>query len=135
MSWLSQEFNLADYYLFDRIAEGHGDRQAIRFGERVYSYDQVAQKSLAVCTLLGELGLRAGDRVYIVLPDMPPFAWTFFGALKSGAVVAMGNPLSSVDDLNYVIDYIQARVVVTTCLLYTSPSPRDGLLSRMPSSA
>ena len=26
-------------------------------------------------------------------------------------------------------------VVVRTCLLYTSPSPRDGLLSRMPSSA
>ena len=25
--------------------------------------------------------------------------------------------------------------VVGTCLLYTSPSPRDGLLSRMPSSA
>ena len=25
--------------------------------------------------------------------------------------------------------------VVTSCLLYTSPSPRDGLLSRMPSSA
>ena len=24
---------------------------------------------------------------------------------------------------------------ITTCLLYTSPSPRDGLLSRMPSSA
>ena len=26
-------------------------------------------------------------------------------------------------------------VIGTTCLLYTSPSPRDGLLSRMPSSA
>ena len=26
-------------------------------------------------------------------------------------------------------------LVVSTCLLYTSPSPRDGLLSRMPSSA
>ena len=26
-------------------------------------------------------------------------------------------------------------VAITTCLLYTSPSPRDGLLSRMPSSA
>ena len=25
--------------------------------------------------------------------------------------------------------------VISTCLLYTSPSPRDGLLSRMPSSA
>ena len=27
------------------------------------------------------------------------------------------------------------RLVTRTCLLYTSPSPRDGLLSRMPSSA
>ena len=27
------------------------------------------------------------------------------------------------------------RTIRTTCLLYTSPSPRDGLLSRMPSSA
>ena len=26
-------------------------------------------------------------------------------------------------------------ILITTCLLYTSPSPRDGLLSRMPSSA
>ena len=26
-------------------------------------------------------------------------------------------------------------VIIMTCLLYTSPSPRDGLLSRMPSSA
>ena len=29
----------------------------------------------------------------------------------------------------------QPAPVVDTCLLYTSPSPRDGLLSRMPSSA
>ena len=30
--------------------------------------------------------------------------------------------------------YIQT-IHIYTCLLYTSPSPRDGLLSRMPSSA
>ena len=29
----------------------------------------------------------------------------------------------------------KSREVATACLLYTSPSPRDGLLSRMPSSA
>ena len=29
----------------------------------------------------------------------------------------------------------RAREIVSSCLLYTSPSPRDGLLSRMPSSA
>ena len=30
---------------------------------------------------------------------------------------------------------VAASGLVITCLLYTSPSPRDGLLSRMPSSA
>ena len=44
----------------------------------------------------------------------------------------------------YIVRYIEhgaewatfaANSSVYTCLLYTSPSPRDGLLSRMPSSA
>src|SRR5664279_5849416 len=30
---------------------------------------------------------------------------------------------------------VDGEIVIKTCLLYTSPSPRDGLLSRMPSSA
>ena len=34
-----------------------------------------------------------------------------------------------------IYNFIQWRHLLTTCLLYTSPSPRDGLLSRMPSSA
>ena len=33
------------------------------------------------------------------------------------------------------LDYVGRDVKVVDCLLYTSPSPRDGLLSRMPSSA
>ena len=31
--------------------------------------------------------------------------------------------------------YVNLGIGMPTCLLYTSPSPRDGLLSRMPSSA
>ena len=31
--------------------------------------------------------------------------------------------------------WVQAKTNIPDCLLYTSPSPRDGLLSRMPSSA
>ena len=37
------------------------------------------------------------------------------------------------DDLEYADEITLGRSI--TCLLYTSPSPRDGLLSRMPSSA
>ena len=42
-------------------------------------------------------------------------------------------------DIKNISDYDMEKMVfgyiVGTCLLYTSPSPRDGLLSRMPSSA
>ena len=34
-----------------------------------------------------------------------------------------------------ISDRVLHLIKISTCLLYTSPSPRDGLLSRMPSSA
>ena len=40
-----------------------------------------------------------------------------------------------VDESEVVESYIDADYPTDNCLLYTSPSPRDGLLSRMPSSA
>ena len=42
-----------------------------------------------------------------------------------------------IDDVNLQRDVAQGRIAGLSedCLLYTSPSPRDGLLSRMPSSA
>ncbi len=107
-------FNLADYYLFDRIAEGSGARTALRFGDRSWTYDEVADRTSRTADVLLRTGLRHGDRVYIVLPDVPPFAWAFFGALKAGAVVAMGNPLTPSDGLEYVLEYVQPRILVTT---------------------
>ena len=53
----------------------------------------------------------------------------------------MKEPVEEVtdDELNNYDEKVQARIKKFTrgyhCLLYTSPSPRDGLLSRMPSSA
>jgi benzoate-CoA ligase family protein len=107
-------FNLADYFLFDRLREGRGAHPAVRFGARVYSYDEVVARTNALASYFDVVGVAPEARVYIVLPDTPPFAWTFFAALAHGNVVAMGNPVAPRDDLAYVVDYIRATVVVTT---------------------
>ena len=52
------------------------------------------------------------------------------GFLGSGKNIA--DATGGVDDIGL---RSQANLIFTACLLYTSPSPRDGLLSRMPSSA
>ena len=55
-------------------------------------------------------------------------------ALELGAVEVIGKPDTTVREGMEEIS-IQIVDAVKACLLYTSPSPRDGLLSRMPSSA
>ena len=57
--------------------------------------------------------------------------------------VFTGNHLSIIDSMKKIEEkelevfriQIFESTVASNCLLYTSPSPRDGLLSRMPSSA
>jgi benzoate-CoA ligase family protein len=106
-------FNLAQYFLFDRIGEGLGPKIAIRYGDRSYTYEEVAKKSRAFAALLESADIRRGERVLIVLPDTPPFAWAFFGTLARGAVVAMGNPDVSIESLEYLVEYTRATCVVT----------------------
>ena len=61
------------------------------------------------------------------------------GAKRMMAYMAMEN-MKPIDKTNTLLDQTMGAkyarsVMATVCLLYTSPSPRDGLLSRMPSSA
>ncbi|HRG94813.1 MAG TPA: benzoate-CoA ligase family protein [Polyangiaceae bacterium] len=109
-----EDLNLASYFLFDRIAEGLGAKTAIRFGERAYTYEYVAARSRHVAELLARSGVRRGERVLLVLPDCPPFAWAIFGAFLRGAVVAMGNPHAPLESLDYLVGYTRATCVVTT---------------------
>jgi len=123
----SDDLNLTDYFLLDRLKDGLGDKVAIRFGERAWTYAEVADRSLALARwLVGVVGLRPEERVYIVLPDLPTFAWSIFGALAAGGVVTMGNPVAPIDDLAYVVDYVRASVVITT------PEVAAALADRLP---
>jgi benzoate-CoA ligase family protein len=108
-----ETLHLADYFLFERLAEGLGHKTAMLYGERAYSYEYVAQRTRQCSSLFVQGGVRRGERVLIVLPDTPPFAWVFFGTLAMGAVVAMGNPDSPIEQLEYLIGYTRATAVVT----------------------
>ncbi len=111
---MSDFFNLADYFLFDRERDGKGAKPAIRFGARSWTYTEVAERSRALARYLVDGGLAPEQRVYIVLSDVPPFAWGIFATLAAGGILAMGNPISPPDDLRYVLDYVRASVLITT---------------------
>ena len=68
------------------------------------------------------------------------YAMSWLGALSIGIGVSNTNNVNAQDSVEEVIVTASKKEqniqdVAMSCLLYTSPSPRDGLLSRMPSSA
>ena len=126
-----EQFNLADYFLFDRERDGKADKVALRFGDRAWTYGEVAARSRALARWLIEHGLRAEQRVYVVLPDVPPFAWAIFATLASGGVLAMGNPIAPADDLAYVLDYVKAAVLITTPEVAEALAPRLATLPHL----
>ncbi|HEY4176903.1 MAG TPA: benzoate-CoA ligase family protein [Kofleriaceae bacterium] len=121
-----EEFSLANYFLFDRLGEGLEDKVALRFGDRTWTYGEVADRTRALARFLVEAGLRPEQRVYIVLPDLPPFAWGIFATLAAGGVLAMGNNISPTDDLRYVLDYVKASALITTPAVAAALAPLMG---------
>jgi hypothetical protein len=54
-----EEFNLADYWLYDRLKEGKGGKTALRFGDRSWTYADVADRSRALARFLVDSGVRS----------------------------------------------------------------------------
>jgi acyl-coenzyme A synthetase/AMP-(fatty) acid ligase len=109
-----ETFNLADYFLFDRLSEGLAKKIALRFGARSWTYQQVADKTLQFSAALIAADVRRGERVLIALPDVPPFAWVFHGTIAAGAVVAMANPDVPFEQIRYLVEYTRCSAIVTT---------------------
>lgn len=109
----ADSFNLAHYYLFDRLNEGLAGKPAVLFGERSYSYGETAERATAFQRFLSLKGVRREERVLIILHDTPAHVWSFFGTLLHGAVVTMGNPEAPTQDLAYLVEYTRATVVIT----------------------
>jgi benzoate-CoA ligase len=107
-----ERFNMADYFLYHNLREGRGEKVCLYYKDASYTYAEVAEMSDRAGNMLRELGLEAEDRVLIVLPDCPEFAFTWFGAAKIGAVIAMVNTILPASDYEYYLEYTRARVAV-----------------------
>jgi len=107
-----EQFNLATYFLDDRIEEGFGDKIAVYCGHKQYSYREVQQMANEVGNALLHLGVEMENRVLIVLPDSIEFVATWFGIAKIGAVITMVNTILPSADYEYYLDYTRAKVAV-----------------------
>ncbi len=107
-----ERFNLADYFLFDRLKEGRSAHPAILCGDKAWTYAQVAEEARRAAGAFREAGIQPGERFLVCLPDGPDFAFAWFGGIAAGAAGAMVNPLLPPKDYAYYLEYTEARVLV-----------------------
>ena len=65
-------------------ARRHGGRTALSFGDSDTSYRELDAGSARVAGMLLARGVRPGDRVGVMLPNVPEFAIAYYGALRAG---------------------------------------------------
>src|ERR1700739_1850516 len=108
-------FNAAEYFVDRHVREGRGERIAIECQEQRGSYAQLSERVNRLGTALREaLDVRMEERVLLLLPDIPEFAYCFFGAIKIGAVPVPVNTLLRANEYEYLLNDTRARGAVTS---------------------
>src|ERR687894_425212 len=101
--------NLASFVT--ESAEKFGDRPALKLDDTVVNYTMLNEGSARVAGLLKSKGFEPGDRVGIMLPNVPYFALAYYGALRAGAVVVPMNVLLKGREVTFYLDDPQVKVL------------------------
>ena len=98
--------------LLDQAAADYPDRPAIKMDDLVLSYAQLREAAGRMSALLASLGVEPGDRVGIMLPNVPAFPIAFYGALAADAVVVPMNPLLKGREVAYYLGDSGAKALI-----------------------
>src|SRR5262244_174873 len=101
--------NLADNLV--RSADLFPNRPAIRLDDTVLTYADLDERSAHAAGMLRDCGVRPGDRVAVMLPNVPEFAVIYYGVLRAGGVVVPMNPLLKEREVAYYLGDSGARLI------------------------
>lgn len=103
------------------------DRWAIIFESHAITYEELDLQSAAAADCLRRSGVTAGDRVAIMLPNVPAFAVWYYGALRLGAIaVSLSTRLASAE-IEFVVQDCQAETMVVLAPTNAPPNqPSNG---------
>ena len=126
---LPEAFNVATYFVDRNVLEGKGGKIAIECGDERVSYRQLLERTNRAGNALRQLGVRREERVVLLLLDTPEFLYSFFGAIKIGAVPVPTNTYLKPHEYEYLLNDTRAGVVlVSEALLSQLQSmPRERL--------
>ena len=87
----------------ETAARTHPDRPALVLDDTVLSYAELAERTTRVAGWLRGRGHQPGDRVGLMLPNVPAFPVLYYGILRAGGVVVPMNPLLKAREVKHYL--------------------------------
>jgi len=94
------------------------DRPAITFKDSVITFAEFDRDSNQLANGFAALGVTAGDRIALYLPNCPPYELAFYAASKLGAIACPMNPSYREREITYHVNDSGAKVMVTHTTLW-----------------
>jgi long-chain acyl-CoA synthetase len=85
---------------------------AIRLGDAELSYAELDERSARLAALLREHGFEPGDRVGVMLPNVPEFPVAYYGVLRAGGVVVPMNVLLKRREIAFYLEDSGAKLLL-----------------------
>src|SRR3954453_16550624 len=92
-------------------AEQHGDKTAFKLDDTELSYTLLDEGSARIAGLLRSKGLEPGDRIGLMMPNVPYFPVIYFGILRAGGVVVPMNVLLKKREVAFYIGDPEAKLL------------------------
>ncbi|MDP5276695.1 long-chain-fatty-acid--CoA ligase [Chengkuizengella axinellae] len=110
------DYRVTDY--LKMTAEQYPNNKAIHFFGKEMSFQELLSRSYQVANGLKDIGVKKGDRVALMLPNIPQFVYSYFGILFAGGIVVQTNPLYVERELEYHFSNSGAKVIICLDLVY-----------------
>jgi fatty-acyl-CoA synthase len=111
-----------------RSAEVYPEKVAVRYGERSLTYRELAAEATRLAQALRAAGVRPGDRVAYLLPNVPEMVVAHFGVPLAGAALVAINTRLGPEEVGYICDHSGASLLVADTGLHATVAPVAGAL-------
>ena len=109
--------NLIPDYLKES-ARKYPMKNALHFMGAELTYQKLYEHALQFAHYLKSIGVEKGDRVAIMLPNLPQGVIAYYGTLMTGAIVVQTNPLYMEREVEYQMQDSGAKVILTLDILF-----------------
>src|SRR3989449_4991833 len=115
-----------------RAAEIWPDRVAVVHGGTKFTYAQLYERAKRLASSLKNAGVRRGDVVAAMLPNVPAMLEAHYGVPMLGAVLNTINTRLDADTVAYILEHGEAKVFITDRVFSSVTAPALAKLKKKP---